>query len=131
MPMPDRERRQEDRDVSLRKIGVFLSQGNNGLVASQVFDGILTSISRHGAGIALAEIMADRTHLVYGPMGSDDLRLNIVFPLLDQEPPLTLPVRPVWLQKIQDEELPPFRLGVEFLAPLPATILQRLNRLPR
>lgn len=127
--MPDQDRRREDREHCPREIGVFLTQGNNGSAASQVFPGVLTSISRHGAGIALAEIMAGRIHLAYGPMESEALQLNIVLPAQGPDTPLTLPVRPVWLKKEQGEGLPPFRLGVEFLEPLPPAILQRLNRL--
>ena len=61
-------------------------------------------------------------------MESDALQLNIVFPAQDKDDPFTLPVRPIWLKKEQSEGLPPFRLGVEFLEPLPTAILQRLNR---
>lgn len=127
--MSDLNRRRENRNSCTLAIGVFLSQGMDGLAVSPVFQGILTSITRYGAGIALAEIMADRTHLVYGPMESEILLLNIVFPSQGQTPSLTLPVRPVWLNKEpENENLPQFRLGVEFLEPLPAAILQRLNR---
>ncbi|HBI15848.1 MAG TPA: hypothetical protein DDY20_10115 [Desulfobulbaceae bacterium] len=126
--MPEQERRREDREPCPREIGVFLTLGRNGAAASPVIEGVLTSISRHGAGIALAEIMAGRTHLAYGPMGSDALQLNIVFPSKDEDIHLTLPVRPIWLKKEQGEGLPPFRLGVAFLEPLPPAILQRLNR---
>jgi hypothetical protein len=129
--VPDQERRREQRELCPPEIGVFLTLGRNGTAASPVFQGVLISISRYGAGIALAEIMADRTHLAYGPMGSDMLQLNIVLPFQNRETPLTLPVRPVWLKKEKDEGLPPFRLGVEFLEPLPPAILQRLNRQPR
>jgi hypothetical protein len=126
--MPDHNRRREDREHCPLEIGVFLTMGKNGAAASPVFQGILTSISRHGAGIALAEIMSDRTHLAYGPMESDALQLNIVFPSQDQDTPLSLPVRPIWLNREQSGDLPPFRLGVAFLEPLPSAILQRLNR---
>lgn len=127
--MPDHDRRREDRKSSALAIGVFLSHGINGLAVSPVFQGVLTSITRYGAGIALAEVMADRTHLVYGPMESEALQLNIVFPSHGQDSPLTLSVRPVWLDKEpENEDLPQFRLGVKFLEPLPPSIFQRLNR---
>ena len=129
--MTDQERRREQRELCSPEIGVFLTQSRNGSAASPVFQGVLIRISRYGAGIALAEIMADRTHLAYGPMGSDTLQLNVILPSLDRETPITLPVRPVWLKKEQGEGLPPFRLGVEFLEPLSSAILQRLNRQPR
>lgn len=131
--MPDHDRRRENRNSCTLTIGVFLSQGRDGPAVSPVFQGILTSITRYGAGIALAEIMADRTHLVYGPMESETLLLNIVFPSQGQDgSPFTLPVRPVWLNKEQEnEDLPQFRLGVEFLEPLPTAIFQLLNRQQR
>lgn len=130
--MPDHDRRLERRESCTLIIGLFLSQGRNGQVVSPVYPGVLTSISRSGAGIALAEVMADRTHLVYGPMDSDTLQLNIVFPPQGQEPPLTLQVRPAWFNKVpESEDLPPFRLGVKFLEPLSAAIFRRLNRPPR
>jgi PilZ domain len=129
--MPDHDRRREDREPCPPEIGVFLTRCSNGAVASPVFQGVLTSISRHGAGIALAEIMVDRTHLAYGPMESDTLQLNIVFSSQDQDTPITLPVRPIWLNREQSEGLPPFRLGVEFLEPLTTAIFRRLNRPPR
>ena len=127
--MSDLNRRRENRNSCTLAIGVFLSNGTDGLAVSPVFQGFLTSITRYGAGIALAEIMADRTHLVYGPMESEILLLNIIFPSQGQDTPFTLPVRPVWLNKEpENENLPQFRLGVEFLEPLPAAIFRRFNR---
>jgi len=97
--MPDHDRRRQNRNSCTQTIEVFLSQGRNGRAVSPVFQGVLTSITRYGAGIALAEVMADRTHLVYGPMESETLQLNIVFPAQGQDSPLILSVRPVWLNK--------------------------------
>jgi len=118
--MPDHDRRRQNRNSCTQTIEVFLSQGRNGRAVSPVFQGVLTSITRYGAGIALAEVMADRTHLVYGPMESETLQLNIGLP--GPGPGLSpYPLRTaVWLNKEpENENLPPFRLGVKFLEPLP------------
>lgn len=126
--MIKKERRREERQPCNLVVGAFLSQGPNGPHVSPVFDGWLMSLSRRGAGIALTEVMAGQTHLVYGPMESAQLQFNIVFTLPDREQPITLAARPVWLNKEKDANIPPFRLGVEFLEPLPDDLFRQLNR---
>ena len=128
--MPDTDRRCEHRAPCALAIELFLARGGNGTGPPlPAVPGVLTSISRYGAGIALAEVMVGRTHLAYGPMDSDILQLNMVLPPQGQDAPSTLQVRPVWLKReTADDGLPPFRLGVEFVSPLPPAIYQHLNR---
>ena len=127
--MPDAVRRREHRDPCALAIELVLVWGVNGSEALPAVPGVLTSISRSGAGIALAEVMVGRTHLAYGPMESDILQLNMILPPQGQGTSPTLPVRPVWLRRESaDDGLPPFRLGVEFIDPLPPAIYQHLNR---
>jgi len=126
--MTEKDRRREQRHSCSRPVGLFLSRGPDGPAVSPVFEGQLLSLSRWGAGIALSEVMAGSTHLAYGPMESSTLQLNVVFSLPDGEEQLTVPVRPIWLDKIQTEDMPPFRIGVEFVVPLAKELLLRLNR---
>lgn len=123
-----KELRQENRSSCNTEIGVYLSQGDDGTAVTPVFRGQLISLSRRGAGIALDEIMAGPTHLAYGPMGSDTLRLTLVFRLRENDGNLLIDTRPVWLNKEQDEDIPPFRIGVEFVDPLTNEIFRQLNR---
>lgn len=126
--MIENERRQENRHSRIQQIGVYLSQGLDGAGISPVFSGQLLSISRSGAGIALDKIMSGSTHMVYGPMESDALQLNIIFSFQDSKKTITVPALPVWLDKKQSENIPPFHIGVEFIKPLTNEQLQQLNR---
>lgn len=110
------------------EIGVYVSRGEDGPAVTPVFRGQLISLSRRGAGIALDEVMAGPTHLAYGPMESDALRLTLVFPLRGNNKNLRIDTRPVWLNKEQNDDIPPFRIGVEFIAPLTSELFRQLNR---
>ncbi len=123
------ERRKEDRKLCSLKVGVFLSQGENGPAISPPFWGKLISLSRHGAGVALDEIMFDRTHLALGPMGSDTLQLNIIVSFEDNENQLTFPVKPLWFDKKSDDIMPPFRIGLEFPEMITPDQLRQINEL--
>ena len=72
------ERRKEVRQKCNQKIGVFLSRESDGTELSAPVWGTLLNLSQRGAGIALDEIMFDRTHLALGPMSSDTMQLNII-----------------------------------------------------
>lgn len=126
--MSEKERRREQRHASRESVGIYLSRGPEGPAVSPVFEGQLLSLSRWGAGIALSEVMAGSTHLAYGPMESNDLQLNVVFAMPGEEEQLSVPARPIWLDKKQNENMPPFRIGVEFFVPLAKEQLVRLNR---
>jgi len=122
------ELRRESRNSCNMDIDVYLSYGEDGEAVTPVFRGRLISLSRRGAGIALDEVMAGPTHLAYGPMESDTLRLTLVFHLQEDDDNLRVDTRPVWLNKEQNEDIPPFRIGVEFIDPLTNEIFRRLNR---
>ena len=126
--MNDTERRREQRHSCNQQVGVYLSQGRDDSAVTPIFNGLLTSLSRRGAGIALDEVMAGPVHLAYAPMESDNLQLNIVFTLPGHPEQLTVPAYPIWLDKVQNEDLPPFRIGVEFAEPLKNELFQQLNR---
>lgn len=124
MTQPDRRR--EQRHACSRPVGVYLARGPDGPAVSPVFEARLITLSLWGACIALNEIMAGSTHLAYGPMESNALQLTITFSTATGEP-LTVPSRPIWLDKIQDGEMPPFRIGVEFISPLTKEQLLLVN----
>lgn len=129
--MFNQDRRREIREPCTLHIDVFLRERGGGEPVSPFFAGVLISFSRHGAGIALREVMAGRTHLIYGPQESSALELVLRLPVPGGGPALTLAVHPVWLRKEAADQLPPFRVGVEFVEPLPAEVYREANRLLR
>ena len=92
------DRRKESREKTSLPAGIYLSQGSEGMAVSPVFYGQLISLSRRGAGIALHEVMVDRTHLAFGPMENDNLFLTIQLQLNDHEP-LIIQAQPIWFDK--------------------------------
>ena len=123
------ERRKEKRLECSLKVSVFLSQEKNGDALTPPFQGMLVSLSRQGADVALDEIMYDRTHLALAPMGSDRLLLNIILPSEDNENGLTVAAQPVWFDKKPGTEIPPFRIGLKFTELLSFKQYQQINRL--
>lgn len=129
--MTEKDRRRENRHISNQEIDIYLSHDPGGAAISPLYRGQLVSLSRAGACIALDEVMSGSTHLAFGPMESDTLQLNIIFSFLDSEESLTITARPIWLDKKQSENVPPFHIGIEFAVPLSVELLQQLNRQPR
>lgn len=126
--MTENDRRREERNVCHQEIDVYLSREPGGEATSQLYYAQLITLSRSGAGIALDEVMSGSTHLAYGPMESDELHLNIVFYFPDDREPLAVATRPIWLNKKQSKDVPPFHVGVEFLEPLSSETFKELNR---
>lgn len=121
------ERRNEKRQTASIRAGIYLSEGKDGPAISPVLNGQLMSISRRGAGIALPEIMTDRTHLAFEAMDSKTLLLIITLQL-DNRESIVLPAKPIWFNKMTHKHFPPFRIGLKFLEPL---TLKELNQIIR
>jgi hypothetical protein len=126
--MTEQERRRESRVSSALRAGLFLGKDIDDPQATHVHWGQLITLSRLGAGIALDEIMADRVHLAFAPMESDELTLNLVVPLDNQETPLVIPVRPIWFNKEYAPDIPPFRIGIEFRPPLSSRQMKQITK---
>jgi hypothetical protein len=123
------ERRKEKRLECRLKVGVFLSQEKSGEPLTPQVQGLLVSLSRQGADVALEEIMQDRTHLALASLGSNRVLLNLVLPAGDGENTLTVAGKPVWFDKRTDTGVPPFRIGLRFVEDLTSRQYQRINRL--
>ena len=109
-------------------VEIFLSQGENGQAVTPLFQCHLVSYSRQGAEIALKEIMFESTHLALTPMGSGQLLLNINLPGGETESPFTVSAKPVWFNKISEEGLPPFRIGLLFTESLSSRQMKQINK---
>lgn len=109
-------------------VDVFLTQGNDGPSITPLFKAHLVSFSRQGADVALTEIMYESTHLALTPMSSRNLLINITMPAGNPENSFTVAARPVWFDKKNEPDIPPFRIGLQFIENLSAKQFQLINR---
>lgn len=119
------ERPRDQRFNCQGEAALYLCDANGHTAMTKRLMGSVVDISSTGVSVALAEVITERVHLVYGPMESNHLHLRIVFFLEESE--LVVPVRTVWFNKKINEEERPFRLGMEFLEPLTSDQLKKIR----
>jgi hypothetical protein len=75
----------------------------------------VNDLSSYGAGLILNQIHFNGHHLFYAPEDNPNYQLYIERNV-DEKELLSIPVRPVWFNLDDHDEVHYFQLGVEFLA---------------
>jgi len=112
----EKEQRRIERFKQGMPIRLSLRHGPDGPLLAGPTPGKLTDISASGAGITLAEkIFVDNFHLFYSPQDNPEYILYLELDLsYNDDKFIAIPVRPVWLDRIQSETSNTFAMGVEF-----------------
>jgi hypothetical protein len=90
----------------------------------------VTDLSRKGAGILASQVISDNHHLFFAALESDKEILHLDIECTQEQGDteiITLPVRPVWFDRVLHEEPQPFVLGVEFYEKISRDLFQRLR----
>ncbi len=77
----------------------------------------VVDLSSYGLGLILNQVHFQGHHFFYEPQDNSDNQLYIEREGEKDGEVLTIPVRPVWFNLDDDEELRCFHMGVEFQAP--------------
>ena len=127
----EKEQRRIERFKQGMPIRLSLRHGPDGPLLAGPTPGKLTDISASGAGITLAEkIFVDNFHLFYSPQDNPEYILYLELDLSDNDDKfVAIPVRPVWLDRIQSETSNNFAMGVEFSISKKDSDLKRLIHL--
>ena len=111
----------------------MLRRGVRGAVVSGPSNGVLLDVSLYGAGLYVEQIRIDSFHFFYAPQDNPAHVLHLeVQPSAEEEwEPLSIPVRPVRLDRFLDDEFAakPFHLGVEFMLDPTDEQVRALHRL--
>lgn len=89
----------------------------------------LRDVSRKGAGLHCNRIIVDNRHLFFAPLEDSDLvlRLTIADHSAESETAYGVAARPVWFDRLIDDEGQPFAMGVEFVDLLPDALYRKLR----
>lgn len=130
-----RERRIFERFPLNIEGALFLCRGRNGEKFCGPVSCRLHDLSKKGAGLVTTRIIIDNHHLFFAALESDTIILHIEFALPGAEEgsgtEITIPVRPVWFDRLIDEEQKPFKMGIEFFERLNDQQFQRIRQLGR
>lgn len=113
-----KERRKQIRYTTDLNSSLYLGNGKNGSRISSSLDCRGVDFSRTGVGIITHKIFVDNQHFFYAALDSDEvvLVLEIAVPEKPNEPTvLTFLGRPVWFDRLLDQEQKPFKMGIRFL----------------
>lgn len=122
-----KERRHAPRVAGDPAVRLVLCDGPRGTVIAGPASGRLNDISSLGARIRIAKIFTDTCHLFYDPRDNPAHVLYLEFILAeDTDTNIPIPVQPVWFDRIEDEEIYPFAMGVKFLFSADDDELRRL-----
>lgn len=126
----EKEQRRIQRYEQGLPIRLSLRDGPAGHLLAGPIPGNLTNISARGAGITIAKIFIDNHHLFYAPQDNPEYTLCLDLDLSDNEDKfVSIPVRPVWLDRLQSPTQNDFAMGVEFIITKEDIDLKRLIHL--
>lgn len=112
----EKDRRRDLRVTGEMTISLVLRQGPGGPVLAGPSPGRLVNISALGASLRISRIFTDNHHLFYAPQENPAHILYLEFILAEEAGgSIPVPVRPVWFDRLAEEETAPFVMGVEFL----------------
>lgn len=122
-----KSRRLHSRISTSQDVDLYLYDRSNnsqltGRVAAKLLD-----LSKQGAGLRFSQVLIDGNHLCYAALDSDTIFITIVFRPTGDDPEkiTTLLARPVWFDRDMEDSVIPFRMGVQFVAQAPPSVLSR------
>ena len=126
----EKEQRRIQRYEQGLPIRLSLRDGPTGDLLAGPIPGNLNNISARGAGITIAKVFVDNHHLFYAPQDNTEYILCLDLDLSeDKDKVVSIPVRPVWLDRIQSSPQNDFTMGVEFIISKEDIDLKRLIHL--
>ncbi|MEN8189659.1 MAG: hypothetical protein ABFS19_07420 [Thermodesulfobacteriota bacterium] len=121
--MGKEERRKPARYRSKFNGALYLYNTKSGSRISNSLDCRVFNLSRMGAGIMTNRIFVDNQHFFFDALGSEEVFLGLEVSVASdpgQSTTIVLEGQPVWFDRIPDEELTPFQMGVEFSRKIPS-----------
>jgi hypothetical protein len=123
----EKEQRRIQRYEHGLPIRLSLRDGPAGHILAGPVSGSLTNISASGAGITITKVFIDNHHLFYSSQDNPENILYLDLDLSDNEDKfVSIPVRPVWLDRIQSSTQNDFAMGLEFIITKQDIDLKRL-----
>ncbi len=123
-----KSRRIRPRISTQQDVELYLyNKSNNSQLTGRV-TALLLDLSKQGAGLKFPRVLIDGKHLFYAALDSDTIFIIIVFRSTDNDPEQVAPLlaRPVWFDRDMEDSVMPFRMGVQFIAPAPPSVLSHL-----
>ncbi len=96
-------------------VDLFLRDDSNSSILAGPVPCFVNDLSSYGVGLILNQIHFNGHHLFYSADDNPNNQLYVERNIEEQEP-LSIPVRPVWFNLDDKDTVHYFQLGVEFLA---------------
>ncbi len=109
------EKRREDRDALEFTVTLRLRNRDDEQPLCAPFTGIVANLSSYGSCVLLEKIREGSQHLFYTPRDNASCALFLEISSNGDEDDLSIPVWPVWFDRLLWEDAKPFQIGVEFL----------------
>ncbi|NDY42557.1 PilZ domain-containing protein [Dissulfurirhabdus thermomarina] len=124
------ERRSAARVPGTVTVTLQLRRGENGAPVAGPVGARITDFARKGAGLEAAQVRLGTYHVFYSPQDDPSLVLHLELaegPGDDDN--FALPVQVLWMDRNDEDDDFPFRLGVAFLLPKDDPRILRLEKL--
>lgn len=87
---------------------------------------LLADLSVQGAGLKFSQVLIDGRHLFYSALDSNTVGILLIFPPRENDSEeVEIAVRPIWFDRDMEDQITPFRMGVQFVEEAPASLLSR------
>ncbi len=111
---------------------LYLCRGVNGDKISQPVSCRVYDLSRSGTGLFTSRVLVGNHHLFFAALESDEIILHLEISLVQDNgtEKLSLPMRPVWFDRVLDKEHKPFKIRAVFYQKIPTDLLTLLKNQP-
>ncbi|GAB4343999.1 MAG: hypothetical protein Kow0089_20210 [Desulfobulbaceae bacterium] len=126
--MKRQEQRRSQRYTDFLPVSVTARRTDSESPEAGPFSARIVDVSRHGACLLLTQVMMRSFHIFHSTRDDEaiDLVLHLTVPAGTD--PVEVKARPVWLNSGKIDDIKVFRMGVDFVTPISADLLQRINK---
>ncbi len=121
------EMRRSRRHNDFMPITVNAVDGTNGKKLAGPFTARIVDISQHGCRLLISQVLIDSYHIFYSTRENDSTVLQLVITFPDQNQQITVPSRPIWLERFQLNNVRSYTIGVELLTSPEGELVNKLQ----
>jgi hypothetical protein len=121
-------RREHPRISTRQDVELYLYDKSTDTQLTERVPARLSDLSKKGAGLKFTQVLIDGRHLFYTALDSETIFIGIIFRPMDDASEETPPLlaRPVWLNRDMEDNIMPFRMGVQFIDEIQSAVFSRL-----
>lgn len=121
------EMRRSRRHQEFMPIAINAVDGISGKKLAGPFSAKIVDLSQHGCRIILSQVLLNSYHIFYSTRENDSTVLQLMISFPNQNQQITIPSRPIWLDRCCLDTLRFYTIGVELLTSPEGELVRNLQ----